>query len=156
MGGDAGRGGGSFQVRSDVQEEERSVVVPDKMAAFEELRGLGVVGRIVDLETLVDFDKLLRIAKVWEPLFSKLDAWEGQALPLERVVWLKISGVPLHLFDPEVLEMVGGFGKVLHVQKSLLKEKDMPVTRVAVLAGEAMRIREMIKVFWKDRVFGSG
>ncbi|KAJ0610320.1 hypothetical protein HanHA300_Chr01g0002491 [Helianthus annuus] len=156
------------------------------MVAFEELRGLAVVGRTVNLETLVDFDKLLRIAKigfkniqylggltilvsfensegarsflssrkVWDPWFSKLESWEGHALPLERVVWLKISGVPLHLLNPEILDMVGGvFGKVLHVKKSFLEEKDLSVTRVAVLAGEANRVREMIKVVWKDRSF---
>ncbi|MFS7990228.1 putative RNA-binding domain superfamily [Helianthus anomalus] len=139
-----------------------------------------------NLETLVDFDKLLRIAKVgfkniqylgglsilvsfgdsegaksflgsrkvWDPWFSKLESWEGHALPLERVVWLKISGVSLHLLNPEVLDMVGGvFGKVLNVKESFLKEKDLSVTTVAVLAGEATRVREMIKVVWKDRSF---
>ncbi|XP_022003845.1 uncharacterized protein LOC110901318 [Helianthus annuus] len=185
-GGESSRGGGSVQVKSMDREEERSVVVPDRMVAFQELRGLAVVGRTANLETLVDFDKLLRIAKigfkniqylgglsilvsfensegarsflsskkVWEPWFSKLESWEGQALPLERVIWLKISGVPLHLLNPEILDMVGGvFGKVLYVKKSFLEEKDLSVTRVAVLAGEAYRVREMIKVVWKDRSF---
>ncbi|MFS7934851.1 hypothetical protein Hanom_Chr05g00396491 [Helianthus anomalus] len=180
-----GRGEGSFQGQ-EVKGEERSIVVPDKLIAFNELRGRAVVGRTVDLETLVDFDKLLRIAKtvlenlqylgglsilitfgdeagatsflnlkkVWEPWFTKLDVWDGQSLSLERVIWLKVSGVPLHLFDPEVLEMVGGiFGKVLHVQKSILREKDLSVSRVAVLAGEVSKIRETVKILWKDRVF---
>ncbi|KAM0020932.1 hypothetical protein Hdeb2414_s0024g00644861 [Helianthus debilis subsp. tardiflorus] len=158
MGGDGSRGGGSNQVL-DKQEEEKSVVVPDRKVAFNELRGLAVVGRTVDLEPMVDFDRLLQLLKlvdadsffnsrkVWEPWFTKVDVWNGQSLPMERVACLKVFGVLLHLFDSEVLEMVGGmFGKVLHVQKSLLKEKDLSVTRVAVLAGEAMRIREAVKV----------
>ncbi|KAJ0779137.1 putative RNA recognition motif domain, nucleotide-binding alpha-beta plait domain superfamily [Helianthus annuus] len=43
---------------------ERSVVVPDRTFAFKNLIGSAVIGRTVDLETLVDFDKLLRIARV--------------------------------------------------------------------------------------------
>ncbi|KAJ0713943.1 hypothetical protein HanPI659440_Chr13g0484121 [Helianthus annuus] len=143
-----------------------------------------VVGRTVDLETLVYFDRLLRIAgtdfsniqylgglsiiisfsndfsvkkfldsrEVWGPWFSKLDAWEGHSLPLERVAWLRLFGVPLHLLDPAVLKMIGNlFGKVLHVQNSLVNEKDLSVNRVGVLAGEAQRIKENLKVKWKNR-----
>ncbi|KAJ0800260.1 hypothetical protein HanPI659440_Chr03g0100971 [Helianthus annuus] len=184
-GGDGGSGSGSYSGPGS-QVVEKSVVVPDRLVAFEDLRGLAVVGRTVDLETLVDFDKLLRIArisfdkiqylgglslfisfwnkeeavsflnsrKVWEPWFSKVDIWDGQSLPMERVAWLKVSGVPLHLFEPGVMESVGSlFGKVLHVLKSLTEEKDLSVTRVAVLAGEATRIREVVKIVWKERVY---
>ncbi|KAJ0450008.1 hypothetical protein HanHA300_Chr15g0551671 [Helianthus annuus] len=43
---------------------ERSVVVPDRTFAFKNLVGSAVIGKTVDLETLVDLDKLLRIARV--------------------------------------------------------------------------------------------
>ncbi|KAM0049545.1 putative RNA recognition motif domain, nucleotide-binding alpha-beta plait domain superfamily [Helianthus debilis subsp. tardiflorus] len=131
-----------------IRVREKSIVVPDRTGAFNDLIGMALVGRTVDLETLVDFDKLLRIAKlsvtnlqylgglsllisfsdadsakvfmdakeVWGPWFSKLDFWSGQSLPLERVAWLKLCGIPLHLLDPVVLGLVGdSFGKLLHV-----------------------------------------
>ncbi|KAJ0521390.1 hypothetical protein HanIR_Chr10g0470271 [Helianthus annuus] len=134
------------------QECKKSVVLLDRTEAFKDMFGKAVVGRTVDLETLVDFDRLLRIARtdfsniqylgglsilisfsdevstkklldsreVWGPWFSKLDAWEGQSLPLERVAWLRLHGVPLHLLDPVVLKMIGElFTKVLYVQKIL-------------------------------------
>ncbi|MFS7908364.1 putative RNA recognition motif domain, nucleotide-binding alpha-beta plait domain superfamily [Helianthus anomalus] len=41
----------------------KAVIVPDRTSAFKELVGSAVIGRMMDLETLVDFDKLLRIAK---------------------------------------------------------------------------------------------
>ncbi|MFS8027356.1 hypothetical protein Hanom_Chr16g01497761 [Helianthus anomalus] len=150
------RGSGSQGVPRE-EGVEKTIVVPDRLVAFDVLRGRAVVGRTVDLETLVDFAKLLRIAKisveniqylgglsilisfgdnagasaflnarkVWEPWFSKVEIWGGQ----------------------------GGFGKVLHVMKSLVEEKDLSLSRVAVLAGEASRIREKMKLVWKDRVF---
>ncbi|KAJ0534295.1 putative RNA recognition motif domain, nucleotide-binding alpha-beta plait domain superfamily [Helianthus annuus] len=54
--------------------DDRMIVIPDRTAAFSELVNLAVVGRAVDLETLVDLDKLLRIAKT---PFSNLHYWGG-------------------------------------------------------------------------------
>ncbi|KAJ0524537.1 hypothetical protein HanHA300_Chr09g0301611 [Helianthus annuus] len=147
---------------------------------------LALVGRTVDLETLVDFDKLLRIAKlsvanlqylgglsllisfsdadsakvfmdakkVWGPWFSKLDYWSGQSLPLERVAWLKLCGIPLHLLDPVVLGLVGdSFGKLLHVPKLYEEDLDLSAVRVGVLVGSSGRIKEEVSLRWKDRSF---
>ncbi|KAM0019646.1 hypothetical protein Hdeb2414_s0025g00658211 [Helianthus debilis subsp. tardiflorus] len=145
-----------------------------------------VVGRTVNLETLVDLDRLLRIAKVsfsriqylgglstlisfpdaasannflvsrviWGPWFSNLKAWKGQSLPLERVAWLKVHGIPLHLLDIEVIMQVGEmFGKVMHSPKSLEEEHDLSLVTLGVLAGEAHRIRECVALKWKGRTF---
>ncbi|KAJ0544053.1 putative RNA recognition motif domain, nucleotide-binding alpha-beta plait domain superfamily [Helianthus annuus] len=115
----------------DSRETEKYVVVPDRTSAFSSMFGLALVGRVVNLETLVDMDRLLGIAKIlvaniqylgglsllitfhdeeaaknfleskviWGPWFSKLDPWNGQSLPLERVAWLRLEGIPLRLFD---------------------------------------------------------
>ncbi|KAM0007637.1 hypothetical protein Hdeb2414_s0027g00689341 [Helianthus debilis subsp. tardiflorus] len=165
---------------------EKSVIVPERSVAFSELVGVALVGRTMDLETLVDFDKLLRIAKVvvanvqylggltmlitfhdkpsavkfleakelWGPWFSKLEGWKGQSLPLERVAWLKLCGLPLHLFSSEVMAQVGElFGKVLHVPKGVEEDQDLSVCRVGVLLGEAIRVIEGVSISWKDKLF---
>ncbi|KAF5763710.1 hypothetical protein HanXRQr2_Chr15g0683551 [Helianthus annuus] len=58
-------GGYSKETRGNQVPEKREcekvLVVPDRTVAFKELLGLAVVGKTVDLETLVDFDRLLRI-----------------------------------------------------------------------------------------------
>ncbi|MFS7927812.1 putative RNA recognition motif domain, nucleotide-binding alpha-beta plait domain superfamily [Helianthus anomalus] len=170
----------------DIRVREKSIVVPDKTGAFNDLFGMALVGRTVDLETLVDFDKLLRIAKlsvanlqylgglsllisfsdaesakmfmdakkVWGPWFSKLDFWSGQTLSLERVTWLKLCGIPLHLLDPVVLGMIGdSFGKLLHVPKLYEEDLDLSTVRVGVLVGFPGRIKEVVTLRWKDRAF---
>ncbi|KAJ0800380.1 hypothetical protein HanPI659440_Chr03g0102311 [Helianthus annuus] len=147
---------------------------------------MALVGRTVDLETLVDFDKLLRIAKfhvanlqylgglsllisfhdadsaklfmdakeVWGPWFSKLDYWSGQSLPLERVAWLKMCGIPLHLLDLVVLGLVGeAFGRLLHIPKLSEGVLDLSTVRVGVLVGLSGRIKEGVSLKWKDRSF---
>ncbi|KAJ0466504.1 hypothetical protein HanPSC8_Chr14g0596811 [Helianthus annuus] len=148
--------------------------------------GCAVVGRTVNLETLVDFDKLMRIAKlaysriqylgglfillsfsdtvaanhfmesktVWGPWFSMLDVWKGQPLHFERVAWLKLMGIPLHLLESDTLALIGEtFGMLLHVPKSFEVDHDLLVTRVGVLVGEVNRIKEVVSLKWKDRSF---
>ncbi|KAM0017372.1 hypothetical protein Hdeb2414_s0027g00687371 [Helianthus debilis subsp. tardiflorus] len=181
-------GGGVIGASEGSAEGEvcKSIVAPDRTEAFSDLYDFAVIGRTVNLETMVDFDKLMRIAKVefsriqylggltflisfpdktaarrfleaknlWDPWFTKLDAWRGQSLHLERVAWLKLSGIPLHLLDTDLLSQIGAlFGKVLHVPKGLEEEQDLSVCRVGILAGEANRINEVVKVKWKNRLF---
>ncbi|KAI3813797.1 hypothetical protein L1987_18532 [Smallanthus sonchifolius] len=44
--------------------------------------------------------------------FSSVDLWEGQVFCYERLAWLKLMGIPLHLISGEVFEAVGNaFGK---------------------------------------------
>ncbi|KAM0062145.1 putative RNA recognition motif domain, nucleotide-binding alpha-beta plait domain superfamily [Helianthus debilis subsp. tardiflorus] len=161
---------------------KKELVVPDRTVAFSELFGKAVVRRTVDLETLVDFDRLLGIAKtkfekiqylgglsilvsfvdevvakgfleasqVWG--LSKLALWEGQSLSLERLAWLKLSGVPLHLSEQGVLRSIGEqFGKVLHVPVSLEDDQDLSMTRVGVLSGEVKRIHDCVNLKCKEK-----
>ncbi|KAJ0753161.1 hypothetical protein HanPI659440_Chr09g0332631 [Helianthus annuus] len=167
-------------------EASKSIVAPDRTDAFSNLHGLAVIGMTANLETLVDFDKLMRIAKidyvriqylggltilisfldkaaandfleaknVWEPWFSKLEGWNGQSLHLERVAWLKMSGIPLHLLELDLLSQIGAlFGKVLHVPNGLEEDLDISFCRVGILAGEADRINEVVTIKWKSRLY---
>ncbi|KAJ0466628.1 putative RNA recognition motif domain, nucleotide-binding alpha-beta plait domain superfamily [Helianthus annuus] len=188
-GGDGAFSGHLGKVVEEVREPSKYVVVPDKLVAFNSLFGLSLVGRVVDLETLVDFDRLLRIAKVvvanvqylgglsilisfhdavsassfleskvvWGPWFSRLDVWNGQSLPLERVAWLRLIGIPLHLFEPDVMTQVGElFGKVLHVPKMVEEDLDLSVCSVAVLIGEVGRISDVISLRWNRKCYRIG
>ncbi|KAJ0814996.1 putative RNA recognition motif domain, nucleotide-binding alpha-beta plait domain superfamily [Helianthus annuus] len=56
---------------------EKSAMVSDRTSGFEGLFGKAVVGRTVDLETLVDFDRLMRIAGT---RFSKIHYLGGLSL----------------------------------------------------------------------------
>ncbi|KAM0005149.1 putative RNA recognition motif domain, nucleotide-binding alpha-beta plait domain superfamily [Helianthus debilis subsp. tardiflorus] len=181
--------GGGVNIATEGHAEgkvSKSIVTRDRTDAFSDLHGIAVIGRTANLETLVDFDKLMRIAKVdyvriqylggltilisfldkttasnfleakkvWEPWFSKLEAWNGQSFHLERVAWLKLNGIPLHLFDPDLLSQIGAlFGKVLRVPKSLEEEQDLSFCRVGILAGEANRIKEVVTVRGKTRLY---
>ncbi|KAJ0565309.1 putative RNA recognition motif domain, nucleotide-binding alpha-beta plait domain superfamily [Helianthus annuus] len=166
------------------QDSGKQVVAPDRTDAMQDLKGVAVVGRAVDLETLVDLDRLFHIAKVsfgniqylgglsvlisfreepasrlfleskdlWGPWFSKLSVWEGQSLPFEKVAWLRVIGLPLHLLDQDIIKLVGElFGKILHVQKDFGTANDLSFVRIGVLSGVVDRIKDVVTVKWKER-----
>ncbi|KAJ0576315.1 putative RNA recognition motif domain, nucleotide-binding alpha-beta plait domain superfamily [Helianthus annuus] len=178
--------GQNIPVEVDARASEISIVVPDRTGAFNNLVGLAFVGRTVNLETLVDFDRLLKIAKItvanlqylgglyllisfhdnesaklffddkviWGPWFSRLDHWNGQTLPLERIAWLKLCGIPLHLLDSDVLSLVGeAFGKVLHIPNLFEEDQDLSVVRVGVLVGLSKRLSAEVSLQWRNRSF---
>ncbi|KAM0039372.1 hypothetical protein Hdeb2414_s0012g00381331 [Helianthus debilis subsp. tardiflorus] len=182
-------GGPGAQPGADLRSGEKAVVIPDRVEAFKDRYGLAVVGRTVNLETLVDIDRLLNIAKVvvanvqylgglsllisfhdeesmkafldrkniWELWFSKLDPWKGQTLPLERVAWLKLVGIPLHVMDADVLSQVGDrFGKVIHVPKAFEEDQDLSFIRVGVLVGNSRKINDEVVLRWRNRTFRIG
>ncbi|KAJ0436824.1 hypothetical protein HanHA300_Chr16g0595011 [Helianthus annuus] len=165
---------------------EKVLEVKQDVNALVDSHRKAVVGRTVDLDTLIYFDRLLKIGKVkfskiqylgglsilvsfgstgeavsflenkelWGPWFSNLDLWEGQILAVERIAWLRIQGIPLHLFDSEILRMVGNlFGKALYVPSNVGDDQDLSVKCVGVLAGLEPRIMEVVRLKWRDRWF---
>ncbi|MFS7984736.1 hypothetical protein Hanom_Chr11g00990041 [Helianthus anomalus] len=47
--------------------------------------------------------------------FTNVEIWMVQAIAFERLAWLNIHGVPIHLSNNETYDLVGRiFGKVLH------------------------------------------
>ncbi|MFS7923165.1 hypothetical protein Hanom_Chr03g00257461 [Helianthus anomalus] len=50
--------------------------------------------------------------------FNSVDIWKGQSVAFERIAWLNIHGVPLHLSGNEIFDSVGRcFGKVIHTSQ---------------------------------------
>ncbi|KAM0056020.1 hypothetical protein Hdeb2414_s0006g00213001 [Helianthus debilis subsp. tardiflorus] len=162
------------------------MVEVDNVVAFLDIHRRAVVGRTVDLDTLIYFDRLLRIGKVnfgkihylgglsllvsfgtpddaesflrnktlWGPWVSKLDLWTGQVLAAERLAWIRVQGIPIHILDPVVLRKIGNvFGKSLFVPKDVGDKSDLSVKCVGVLLGNDQRIKEYISIRWKDKIF---
>ncbi|KAI3744982.1 hypothetical protein L1987_58081 [Smallanthus sonchifolius] len=77
------------------------------------------VNYIGGLSVLVSFEDnnvatvVCKAAREMGGRFSSVDLWEGQVFCYERLAWLKLLGIPLHLISGEVFEAVGNaFGKV--------------------------------------------
>ncbi|KAM0042515.1 hypothetical protein Hdeb2414_s0010g00330721 [Helianthus debilis subsp. tardiflorus] len=78
----------------------------------------------------------------------------GQSLPFERIAWLKVIGVLIHLAVDEVYNSIAGrFGKVIHASQRSSEDCDLSVNCIGVLVGDGVRIVELITLKWKDKMF---
>ncbi|KAI3797377.1 hypothetical protein L1987_32633 [Smallanthus sonchifolius] len=81
----------------------------------------GKVQYLGGLDLLISFEDpefaavVLEAAKNDSDKFLAACLWNGQPLSSERLAWVKVQGIPLHLFSHEVINNVGSsFGKVVH------------------------------------------
>ncbi|KAF5774903.1 hypothetical protein HanRHA438_Chr13g0616521 [Helianthus annuus] len=83
--------------------------------------------------------------------FTCTEIWKGQSLPFERVAWLNIMGVPLHLMSNETFDSAGRlFAKVVHASSVFEDVSDLTYDLVGVLVGDGDRICQSVTVRWND------
>lgn len=51
---------------------------------------------------------------IWSMWFAWIKKWDNSGYHMQRIIWLKISGVPVQLWDSNVFTIIAGkFGRVL-------------------------------------------
>ncbi|KAJ0624266.1 putative RNA recognition motif domain, nucleotide-binding alpha-beta plait domain superfamily [Helianthus annuus] len=116
---------------------------------FKYVGGIYILLVIENKEEMLFFKDFNSNIKVW---FTWVEVWKGQALPFERITWLKITGVPLHLVDNEVFDSIGRmFGMVVHASMLSKDDNDFTFDLVGVLVGDGDRICNSISLKWNDR-----
>ncbi|KAJ0605208.1 putative RNA recognition motif domain, nucleotide-binding alpha-beta plait domain superfamily [Helianthus annuus] len=122
--------------------------------------GLGKVQYLGGLNMLISFEdsetaaSVLEAAKLVNDRFSMISLWEGQSLGFERLAWLKVQGIPLHLLTSDVINVVGGmFGKVVHKANRSEEDADLSFEYVGVLVGDGKKVSEEIILNWNNRKF---
>ncbi|KAJ0795347.1 putative RNA recognition motif domain, nucleotide-binding alpha-beta plait domain superfamily [Helianthus annuus] len=130
----AGIGGEECGLGDLVDIDRLLMIARTELSRIHCLGGLSILISFKNIDSAREF---LNARTIWGPWFTKLESWNGQSLSLERVVWLKVHGVSLHIFEPGLLEQIGGlFGKVLHFSKFLEEEQDLSVIRLGVWVEE--------------------
>ncbi|PWA52254.1 RNA-directed DNA polymerase, eukaryota [Artemisia annua] len=115
------------------------------------LGGLDVLLSFEDEETALAFSD---VAVNMKDRFSDVIVWKGQTLSFERLAWLKIQGIPLHLLTNDIIDTIGGsFGKIVHKANKSEKDSDLSFEYVGVLLGDGKRVSEEITLNWKNRKF---
>ncbi|KAM0066442.1 hypothetical protein Hdeb2414_s0002g00049051 [Helianthus debilis subsp. tardiflorus] len=93
-------------------------------------------------------------SEVWKEYFDSVDKWVGQAIPRERVVWLKLFGLPLGLFDNGFINEIGAlYGKVIQPAEVSEAEVDLSFATLGVLCEPGTRINETVDIVWNKEVF---
>ncbi|KAJ0490746.1 hypothetical protein HanRHA438_Chr12g0571401 [Helianthus annuus] len=163
--------------------EEKSVDVHVETSAFFFFQGRAVLGRVVDFQALIGLKEILKDVgckiyytggfnlllvfkedyeaiefldnkDTWVRWFSHLDMWSGQSGAFERIAWLKIIGVPVHLAENKVFDDVAGkFGKVVHRSQLSEEDQDLSLNIVGVLVDGGFPISESVTLNWKNKRF---
>ncbi|KAJ0611272.1 hypothetical protein HanHA300_Chr01g0013321 [Helianthus annuus] len=90
--------------------------------------------------------------KDWKVWFSHADVWTGQVFAFERVAWVHVFGVPLHLFCDKVISAIcSRFGSVVKFPQVTEDEGDLSSVCVGVLVGDGKRISEEVVLNWQDK-----
>ncbi|KAJ0629388.1 putative RNA recognition motif domain, nucleotide-binding alpha-beta plait domain superfamily [Helianthus annuus] len=98
--------------------------------------------------------EFLEVTRANHPWFSSLDVWMGQPLPYERIAWLNIHGVPLHLSDNEVYDSIGRrFGKVIHASQLQQDDRNLSFDCVGIIVGDGKLIYEEVTLVWDKKRF---
>ncbi|KAK9057763.1 hypothetical protein SSX86_022601 [Deinandra increscens subsp. villosa] len=122
--------------------------------------GRGKVQYLGGLDILVSFEdadtaEAVRLATQQAmDKFVSITTWEGQALGFERVAWLKLKGIPLHLLNNDTIDAVGGmFGKVVYSAKRFESDSDLSYEYIGILVGDGKRVNAEVVINWKGRKF---
>ncbi|KAL9992418.1 putative RNA recognition motif domain, nucleotide-binding alpha-beta plait domain superfamily [Helianthus debilis subsp. tardiflorus] len=118
--------------------------------------GLSYVGGLSVLLTLGDSGKVKDVmtnyTEVLANAFSQYNVWKGEDLPKERIVSLRISGLPIQLRDNTVFDQIGGlFGMVMQESSFSWMNSNNSEGSVLVLVPLGKRIEETVVLNWEDR-----
>ncbi|KAJ0669111.1 hypothetical protein HanPI659440_Chr17g0697311 [Helianthus annuus] len=92
--------------------------------------------------------------ELWKKWFSVLDMWEGQTLPYERVAWLNVAGVPLHLGYNSVFDNIAKeFSLIVQSAQLSIDDGDLSTACVGILVGDEKVINNTVFLKWKNRSF---
>ncbi|MFS7947051.1 hypothetical protein Hanom_Chr06g00543481 [Helianthus anomalus] len=98
--------------------------------------------------------EFILLKDVWKQWFSVLDMWEGQTLAFERVAWLNVFGVPLHLAGNSVFnDIASQFGTVVKPAQLSIDDDDLSSACVGVLVGDGKELKDKVTLKWKNKSF---
>lgn len=106
------------------------------------------------LTVLLTFPETAGMAKsmkeamsMWNRWFESLKVWVGQPLGYSRLAWLAIRGIPLHLWDANLVDKIGNrFGKVIINPEITMSGKNLSVAKVCILTKEVSLLNERVEM----------
>ncbi|KAJ0548186.1 putative RNA recognition motif domain, nucleotide-binding alpha-beta plait domain superfamily [Helianthus annuus] len=113
------------------------------------LGGLKVLITFGDAEEADDF--LRNHTDSWSVWFSRLYVWDGQPPVFDRVAWVKVTGVPVSLWDRHVFNRIGErCGRLLVESEASVDDADLSGSIMAILVQSGKKVSEVVSISLKD------
>ncbi|KAJ0806557.1 hypothetical protein HanPI659440_Chr02g0090741 [Helianthus annuus] len=131
-----------------------NLILKEMDAGESRVQYLGGLSVLVSFKQKEDAERIFLLAKEDASNFTSVSRWEGQSIAFERLAWIKIKGIPVHLLDDSVIDKVAeSFGKIMHRPPRSVEDADLSSEFIGVLVGEGKRITEEVTISWRDRKF---
>ncbi|KAF5761616.1 hypothetical protein HanXRQr2_Chr16g0767161 [Helianthus annuus] len=132
--------------------KEAEGLIRDLMAGAGVVQYVGGMCVLFSFNSSEEVEKFLVMSKENGETFQTTEKWTGQTLPFERIAWLRIQGIPLHLLDNAVINQIGErFGKVVQGDIHDDGDTDLSIDYIGILVAEGKRIQEEVVLQWKGR-----
>ncbi|KAJ0682872.1 hypothetical protein HanPI659440_Chr16g0652181 [Helianthus annuus] len=91
---------------------------------------------------------------MWRDVFASAVLWQGQDLPYDRLVWLNVQGVPIHLRGSGLFDKIGGlFGKVVCGLEFSWDGVDNSFGSCGVLMELGGKVDEQVDIMWSGKQY---
>ncbi|KAI3515408.1 hypothetical protein L1887_14303 [Cichorium endivia] len=136
----------------------------DHLSTFHIYRTLGVTTKYLgglhlalEFGHSVDCTEYLNDKVQWAEWFKWLRIGSDEELRYERLAWLKIIGLPIHLWDADNFSRIAGnFGKVICPFEDIINRKDLSMGKVGILTPRRQWINEEIMVDGGGKMYKLG
>ncbi|KAJ0919768.1 hypothetical protein HanRHA438_Chr05g0233471 [Helianthus annuus] len=109
------------------------------------------VSYIGDMSAFMKFEEeelgagLINNPVAWKTWFSSLEVWQGQHLKFERLTWVRVHGVPLHLDENNVFgSIVRKVRNIVHAAQLSDEDGNLSVACIGILVNHANKIFEEV------------
>ncbi|MFS7977744.1 hypothetical protein Hanom_Chr10g00907601 [Helianthus anomalus] len=86
--------------------------------------------------------------------FTKATLWKGDDIVFDRVVKVRISGVPFRLRDNDLYDRIGGLvGRVVKGSEFSWEDNNNLESSCTVLVSSGKKIEEVIQLVWNNRTY---
>ncbi|KAD4178488.1 hypothetical protein E3N88_27079 [Mikania micrantha] len=118
------------------------------------IRYLGGLNVLLTFNHKSDAERFISCKEKWSQWFSNMAIWNGQSLPMERIAWLRIWGIPPQLWENTIMNKIGEkFGKVVCQSEASTCDTNLTLDAIGVLVSDIKPISEEIIIHWKNKQF---
>lgn len=91
---------------------------------------------------------------LWSNIWEDAWVWNGEDIPLDRIVCIKVTGAPLLLTEDSLFDRVGSlFGRVIRSSDFSWENTDWSEGTCHVLTTQMPRIDEYVNLLWKGKSY---
>ncbi|KAI3682906.1 hypothetical protein L1987_83270 [Smallanthus sonchifolius] len=111
---------------------------------------------LITFATYAEAEEFVRDNQRWSNVLSEVEIWKGQDYGQERIIWLKIMGVPVHLWESQVFDAIAAsMGKVVAQSHATFNGEGGDLIRdtVGIIVEKEWNIQEEITLKWRDKTY---